>query len=370
MSHKTNSLIKQIADGNYVTDSPIRYFLVIFTTCVAFLTSIISLLLGWLTIFQNIFYIPIILACIYYTKRGFLFSVFLAFGYFGMMLVFSHDFIVILGAFIRVLFFIIVASVITHIMLVRLRAERSLRNTKERLRQRTIQLKTTNKDLQAFSYSVAHDLRAPLRAIDGFTHILLEDHQQHLNEEGKRLCSIICNNTDRMSQLIDDLLDYSRLNRTELVHEPIDMETIVRLVIDDLITAENRAKIDIKVEPLSTTFGDPVMLRQVWVNLLSNAIKFSSRVEHTSIEIGCESSQRENTYFVRDNGVGFDMKYANKLFNTFQRLHSVKEFEGTGIGLAIVKSVISRHCGRVWVKAEVGKGATFYFSLPKGRDTA
>ena len=238
----------------------------------------------------------------------------------------------------------------------------------QRVAQRTMQLEAANQELEAFGFSVSHDLRAPLRAIDGFTRILEEDYGPRLDEEGRRLCGVVRQSTRRMNQLIDNLLALSRLSRAEMEFLNNDMQSMAESVFGELTTPENRDRIDFQIAPLPPATGDPILLRQVWTNLISNAIKFSSKRERPKIEIGCRSSPEEDVFFVRDNGAGFDMQYADKLFGVFQRLHSAAEFEGTGVGLAIVQRVVRRHDGRVWAEAEAEKGATFYFSLPKKRE--
>jgi PAS domain S-box-containing protein len=238
----------------------------------------------------------------------------------------------------------------------------------ERVLERTLQLQNANKELEAFSYSVSHDLRAPLRAIDGFTRILLEDYEPALDEEGKRVCAVISREAQHMGQLIDDLLALSRLGRKELHFTKIDMKAMASSVFDELVEEEDPGRIDFRVHRLPVATGDAALIRQAWVNLLSNAIKFSSRKERAVIEVGSKHSEHEYVYYVRDTGAGFDMEYLDKLFGVFQRLHSEKEFEGTGVGLAIVQQVIRRHGGRVWAEGAVDRGATFYFSVPRKRE--
>jgi len=234
----------------------------------------------------------------------------------------------------------------------------------ERVIQRTAQLETSNKELEAFSYSVSHDLRAPLRAITGYTTMLVEDYGSLFDTEGKRICTVISTEAQRMGQLIDDLLTFSRLNRKEMNGETINMRALLQNVIDELTTPEKLERIDLQIGEIAPALGDAVLIRQVWVNLLSNAIKFTSKIERAVIEVGNMPGQDEIVYFVRDNGAGFDMRYADKLFGVFQRLHSESEFEGTGVGLAIVQRVILRHGGRVWGEGQMDQGAVFYFTLP------
>jgi PAS domain S-box-containing protein len=229
---------------------------------------------------------------------------------------------------------------------------------------RTAELEAANKELEAFSYSVSHDLRTPLRAIDGFSLMLLEDYESKLDDEGKRLLNVVRNNTKRMSQLIDDILHFSRAGRTEMNLSEVDMEALVRDVLDGLqpLIAERKLHIDLGGLPKAAC--DRAMMHQVIENLLSNAIKFTRKNDEARIDIGGRIEDGKAIYYVKDNGVGFDMRYVEKLFGVFQRLHGVEEFEGTGIGLAIVKRIVTRHGGTVWAEGETGKGAAIYFSIP------
>jgi PAS domain S-box-containing protein len=238
------------------------------------------------------------------------------------------------------------------------------RNLENRVAERTELLEEANKELEAFSYSVSHDLRTPLRAIDGFSHILLDDYADKLDDEGKRLLNVIRDNTIRMGQLIDDILNFSRTGRLELSFSEIDMEKLARDVAEELQPSVDHSKLQLEIEAIPPSTGDRAMMRQVFVNLLSNAIKFSRHKKPAMIKVGGSIKGGEAIYYVKDNGAGFDMKYAAKLFGVFQRLHSVNEFEGTGIGLAIVKRIITRHGGRVWAEGKVNEGATIYFSIP------
>lgn len=218
-------------------------------------------------------------------------------------------------------------------------------------------------DLEAFAYSISHDLRTPLRAIDGFTNILLEDHTSQLNEDGKRVCTIISGEIKRMNQLIDDFLSFSKTSYVKVNASKVDMENLVHSVFQELTTPEIRERTEFNVGSLPNTFGDPSLLREVWMNLISNAIKFSSKQDRSIIEIGAYQYNNQIVYWIKDNGVGFDMQYYDKLFSVFQRLHSVNDFEGTGVGLAIVKRLITHHKGRVWAEGNINKGATFYFTV-------
>lgn len=238
----------------------------------------------------------------------------------------------------------------------------------DRVHERTVQLRATNKELEAFVYSVSHDLRAPLRAIDGFAQILEDEFAQTLDAEGRRVCSIIIKEAKRMARLIDDLLAFSRLSRAEMLTSSIDMKRLAESVFHQLTTQEERKRIEFRLGSLPPAVGDPNLMRQVWVNLLSNAVKFSSRRPRAVIEVEGKREGNENMYLVRDDGAGFDMQYAHELFGVFHRLHSEREFEGTGVGLAIVQRLIHRHGGRVWGQSEVNKGSTFYFCLPDRGD--
>jgi PAS domain S-box-containing protein len=221
-----------------------------------------------------------------------------------------------------------------------------------------------NHELESFSYSVSHDLRAPLRSIDGYTQILLEDYAKDLDSEGKRVLNVVVNNARRMARLIDDLLDFSRVGRKEMSKSIVNTENIVHSVVAELKALEDGREIDIKIDPLDPCEADPNLLRQVWINLVSNAIKYSRKKSKSEIEISSRKTPSEVVYKIRDNGTGFDMQYAHKLFGVFQRLHRQQEFEGTGVGLAIVHRIVTKHGGRVWAEGEVDKGASFFFSLP------
>ncbi|HEX2829644.1 MAG TPA: ATP-binding protein [Burkholderiales bacterium] len=237
----------------------------------------------------------------------------------------------------------------------------------ERVGQRTQQLEAANKELESFSYSVSHDLRAPVRAIAGFSKMLAESHAAHLDAEGQRKLGIVRSEAARMGALIDDLLAFSRLGRQSVQKAAVDMEELVRINFEAL-RSSGGAEPELHLGMLPKAIGDRSLLAQVWINLLSNAMKFSSKREHPRIEVSAISDDREYTYFVRDNGAGFDPKYGQKLFGVFQRLHHAEDFPGTGVGLALVHRIVTRHGGRVWAEGEPDKGATFYFTLPKEAD--
>jgi PAS domain S-box-containing protein len=233
-----------------------------------------------------------------------------------------------------------------------------------RVEERTEQLKKTNKELEAFTYSVSHDLRAPLRAIDGFSAMLEIDYKNSLDDEGRRLIHVVRQNAQKMGILIDELLTFSRLGRARMNHTTIDMKEMADSVIEELTLADKGKNMEIKVEDLLPVKGDPGMMRQVWINLISNALKFSQRKAEIKISISSSKETGRIVYCIQDNGAGFDMKYYDKLFGVFQRLHSEKEFEGTGVGLAIVQQVVVRHGGTIWADGKIHLGATFCFSLP------
>ncbi|MEN3370005.1 MAG: hypothetical protein V7609_2148 [Verrucomicrobiota bacterium] len=233
----------------------------------------------------------------------------------------------------------------------------------ERVQHRTAELESANKELEAFSYSVSHDLRSPLRTVDGFSQAVLEDFGPQLPDEGRRYLQTIRDGAQRMGVLIDDLLTFSRLSRLPLHKENVDMGRMVRDTFAELDSEKQGRKIELKIGDLPKVHGDPALLKQVWINLLSNAMKYTRKREMAVIEVGSSRENGAATCFVSDNGTGFDMQYAHKLFGVFQRLHRTDEFEGTGVGLAIVQRVIHRHGGRVWAEATEGKGATFYFTL-------
>lgn len=229
---------------------------------------------------------------------------------------------------------------------------------------RTQQLEAINKELDSFSYSVSHDLRAPLRAIDGYSKILIEDYGGQVDQEGRDIMDTIRRNTRRMGQLIDDLLAFSRVGKQLVVSGEVDMDQLVKAIVNEMISADS-GRTDFCIQLLPPTNGDYNMLKQVLANLISNAVKYSAKRQNPVVEIGSFKVNDNLVYYVKDNGAGFDMTYYDKLFGVFQRLHSSRDFEGTGVGLAIVHRIISRHGGKVWAEGKEDQGATFYFSLPK-----
>jgi PAS domain S-box-containing protein len=245
----------------------------------------------------------------------------------------------------------------------RKRMQEDVQKLNEDLKQRAAQLEAANKELEAFSYSVSHDLRAPLRSIDGFSHVLLEDYGEQLPDEGKGYLERVRAAAQRMATLIDDLLNLSRVTRTALQPKFINLSKMVEEIAGSLQEGQPDREVTFSIMPDLMVEGDPRLLHIVLENLLSNAWKFTSKQDHPVIEFGQKAHAKERTFYVRDNGVGFDMAYADKLFGVFQRLHSVSEFPGTGVGLATVQRIIAIHGGRIWAESEEGKGAGFYFTL-------
>jgi PAS domain S-box-containing protein len=247
-----------------------------------------------------------------------------------------------------------------------------------RVLERTVQLEAANKELDSFSYSVSHDLRAPLRAIDGFSRILLESFGDTLPDAGKAYLQKMRDNTRQMGKLVDDLLAFARLGRKALTKHPVDPREMVQQCLEELTKEQQGRQVEIVIGALPSCHADPALLKQVWTNLLSNALKYTRKRERARIEIGCRTQPRlaadakassaasadpEVVYFVKDDGAGFDMKYVGKLFGVFQRLHRATEYEGTGVGLATVQRIIQRHGGRIWAEAAPDEGATFSFTL-------
>ena len=238
-------------------------------------------------------------------------------------------------------------------------------NLEHRVRERTAQLESANRELEAFSYSVSHDLRAPLRAIDGFSQAIVEEYSSQLDDQAKEYLDRVRAATQHMGQLIDSMLTLAHVTRTEMLHETIDLSTLALDVLSDLQKTDPERKVDWRIQPGLAARGDSQLLRVALVNLLGNAWKFTGKMEKSQIEFGAvKNADGTNEFFVRDNGVGFDMTYSDKLFGTFRRLHPAPEFPGVGVGLATVQRIIHRHSGQIRGVGMPGQGATFYFSLP------
>jgi PAS domain S-box-containing protein len=238
----------------------------------------------------------------------------------------------------------------------------------QRVRERTAELEAANKELDAFCYSVSHDLRAPLRAIDGFSRILLQENAAPLSAEGRESLHLVQDNARQLGQLVDDLLAFSRLGRQPVRKQAVEPAPIVRRCLEETRGECEGRRVEVVVGELAPSRAEPALLKQVWLNLLSNALKYTRKCPAARVEVGCRNpgGNGEVVYYVRDNGVGFDMRYAHKLFGIFQRLHRAEDYEGTGVGLAIVQRVVHRHGGRVWAEAQPGRGATFSFTLGEG----
>src|SRR5712692_2359221 len=244
------------------------------------------------------------------------------------------------------------------------RVKRHAEELEQRVAERTAQLEAVNKELESFSYSVSHDLRAPLRAVDGYTKMLEEDYRDRLDDEGRRLLAVVRDSSRHMGQLIDDLLEFARVGKQVPAKQRVELTALAREVADQMARG---TPAQVALAPLPAAEADRALIRQVWSNLIGNAVKYSGKQAEPRIEIGGREEATENIYWVRDNGAGFDMRYAAKLFGVFQRLHGQDEFPGTGVGLAIVQRVIVRHGGRVWAEGKPDAGACFYFSLPRGK---
>lgn len=269
-------------------------------------------------------------------------------------------------------YFLIVMIIFVVVMVAflseRIEKVRILNKLNEELEGERKKLEDANDELEAFAYSVSHDLRVPLRAIDGFSRILVEDYREDLDDEGKRIIGIIRDNTKKMGQLIDDILQLSRAGRHEINLTEIDMETLIQNTFNELKQSNEQRNVELDLEPLPPIYADRTLIQQVISNLLANSFKFTTPRETALIKVGFQVGKNEYIYYVQDNGVGFNMKYSGKLFGLFQRLHGQNEFEGTGVGLSIVQRIIRKHGGDVWGEGEVDKGATIYFSLPIIKD--
>ena len=258
----------------------------------------------------------------------------------------------------QLIVFVFVSIIISSLSEARHRTERLLQT-------RTTELEEANQELEAFSYSVSHDLRWPLRAIDGYSKILIDEYESRLDPKAQRYLHLMRSSTQQMDRLVEDLLAFSKLARQPLRKEPVDPAELVRAALEDLASQTEGRSVDITIGALPSTPADPALLKQVFLNLLHNALKFTRTRPRAVIHVGYQKQTIGGigAYYVQDNGIGFDMKYVDKAFGVFQRLHRPEDYEGTGVGLAIVHRIVSRHGGRVWAQAEVDKGATFYFTL-------
>ena len=238
-------------------------------------------------------------------------------------------------------------------------------NLEQRVQERTFELEQVNKELESFSYTISHDLQSPLRHISGFADMLASDYKENLAEEAQHFLNTIIKNAKLMARLIDDLLEFSRTNRKELLKTELDMNKVVEAARLQVIRPADEARLEWHVSALPLVKGDYSLLLLVWINLIGNAFKYSKNKEKSIIKIDFRETENEYLFSINDNGIGFDMQYSQKLFGVFQRMHSSKGFDGTGIGLANVRNIITRHGGKTWAEAEPDKGATFYFSLPR-----
>jgi two-component system sensor kinase len=244
------------------------------------------------------------------------------------------------------------------------KSEEALKIRNKELQSLASELKAAYKDMESFSYAASHDLRSPLITIEGFSNILLEDYAEKLDDKGKDFLIRINNSVKKMNQLIGDLLSFSRVSIKEILKHDFNMEELAQKLVNELAPTIGERDIKFEIKQMPSAYGDLFMMNQVLLNLLSNAIKFTHTRETAMIEAGGYSENNENVYYVRDNGIGFDMKLSDRLFGLFQRIHSSQEVEGTGLGLVIVKNIIEKHGGRVWAEGKPGEGATFYFTLP------
>jgi signal transduction histidine kinase len=313
-------------------------------------------------VFTHFFYIPIILATLWWKRKGLIVPVFLAIMlnistiYFGKGEELFNDLI-------RSLMFIVIGSIVAELSWKILKKEEELIKSHEDLKQHATELAAVNKELEAFNYSVSHDLRSPLRSINGFSQALLEDYADKLDAQGKDYLQRVRAASQTMAQLIDDLLDLSRITRSKIHLGTVNLSVLAQAVTAELTNMEPERQVKLVIAGRLIVKGDERLLKIVLENLLGNAWKFTGNNPKAKIEFGVTQVDGRSAYFVRDNGAGFDMAYANKLFGAFQRLHDPSEFPGSGIGLATVQRIIHRHGGQVWAEGAVGQGATFYFTL-------
>jgi signal transduction histidine kinase len=271
--------------------------------------------------------------------------------------------IIVLGNAVAIFILLVAGFVIRRETVRRNLAEQDLKHTNERLERQTLELSETNNELESFSYSVAHDLRAPLRQIAGYSNVMVRDHSAHLDSEERRHLEKIEDGARKMGRLVDDLLSLSKVGRQELALQETPLDPMLRQVVEDLAPEYSGRQVDWQVGELFSAECDPALMKQVFVNLLSNAVKYTRKKERAVIQVGLRRENDQRVIFVRDNGAGFDMEYAGKLFGVFQRLHKARDFEGTGVGLAIVQRIVRKHGGRIWAEAKLDEGATFFFTI-------
>ncbi len=312
--------------------------------------------------FTHLFYIPIIFAAMWWKRKGLIVPIFLA-----VMLNLSHIYIrediITYNDQIRSLMFIVIGFMVAELSGKISKGEEELRKSHEKLKQDAVELATINEELVAFNYSVSHDLRSPLRSIDGFSQALLEDYTDKLDTQGRDYLTRVRAASQKMGRLIDDLLNLSRMTRTEMRREVVDLSALAQAIAVELKKREPERQVKFVIAEGMEVNGDKRLLGVLLENLLGNAWKFTGKHPKARIECGITQVNGKSAYFVRDDGAGFDMAYADKLFGAFQRLHGTTEFTGTGIGLATVQRIVHRHGGMVWAKGAVEQGATFYFTL-------
>ena len=313
-------------------------------------------------VFTHFFYIPIILATMWWNRKGLIVPVFLAIML-NISSIYTGRSEELFNDLVRSLMFIVIGSIVAELNLKILKKEEELRISHKDLKQRATELTAVNEELEAFNYSVSHDLRSPLRSINGFSQALLEDYADKLDAQGKDYLQRVRAASQTMAQLIDDLLDLSRITRSKIHRGTVNLSVLAQAVTAELAKMEPERQVEFVIAGRLMVKGDERLLKIVLENLLGNAWKFTGNNPKAKIEFGVTQVDGRSAYFVRDNGAGFDMAYANKLFGAFQRLHAPSEFPGSGIGLATVQRIIHRHGGQVWAEGAVGQGATFYFTL-------
>jgi light-regulated signal transduction histidine kinase (bacteriophytochrome) len=317
-------------------------------------------------VYTHFLYIPIILATLWWKRKGLFVPIFLAIilnlrHFYGI----QTEHIEIFYDQIRSVMFILTGLIVAELSNKIAKGEEVLRKSHEDLKQYSVELEAVNEELEAFNYSVSHDLRSPLRSIDGFSQALLEDYNDELDAQGKDYLKRVRAASQTMGHLIDDLLNLSRITRSEMKRERVDMSALVQAIAEEHKDLEPDREVEFIIQKGVITIGDKNLLKVALENLVDNAWKFTGNHQMAKIEFGITQVDGKSVFFLRDNGVGFDMAYANKLFGAFQRLHASHEFPGSGIGLATVQRIIHRHGGQVWAKGALEQGATFYFTLRK-----